>query len=213
MWSVWAERLDLYVCRGQVWIRRPGRPMASVTTPPTLPLQALLRKVEEALQADAPGSRCRVHISLSAQLCPPVVFEAPKGIRWKERAWIAQRKAALHWGLAAEQADKMACVLSPTVHGLAAAMPGAMLELIRQWVGSQGWQCVAMEPMWSHLTLAHRQLLRQASGLELLEPDGGPVVLGAGADGSRVRLAWTSRSGDQASSTGGWKSCFEADAT
>ena len=177
MWSVWADRVDLYLCRGAVWLQRAGVPMESLKVPAAMPLAGVLERVGARLEQSTSGRRLRFRVFLGASFCPPVTFEWPDELRWKDVSWVAQRQAALHWGMEMSQLDQVGCVVSPRIRGLAASMPKASLEALHSWaVSHRGW-CDRIEPMWSALTETHRVALDSAEHMQVVEPDGVSVVI------------------------------------
>lgn len=174
MWSVWAERVDVYALRGVAYVAVRGRGVDVVRGPTTAPLASLLDKVAERIKAaqTLQGRRLVVSVFLGAQLCPPVRFAVPEGARWRDFSWLAQREAAMQWGMDPSKASAVGCALSPTAVGLAAAMPSANLDAVTTWVNSLNGSCLMIKPMWSHLSSVHARLLRRSRRLVLVEPDG-----------------------------------------
>ena len=236
MWSVWAETVELYLCRGMAWVASAGNAPQVFKTPATVPLAILLGRVAEGLAArgSTGGRRRRFRVYLGSSLCPPVRFDIPEGAVWRDLPWAAQRQAPLALGVKPADAAQLVCALSPSVTGLAAAMHITVKDAIEAWTTAQKGRCISMEPMWSHLTHFHRSALEQCDGLAIQEPDGHGVFLGIregqcaqastrdagegdlgeGGQGSRKmgRLTWQSPVGPlhgrHPLGVGAWGSCF-----
>lgn len=237
MWSVWAETVDLYLCRGMAWVASVGNAPQVFKTPATVPLATLLARTAQGPMAlgSTGARRRRFRVYLGSSLCPPIRFDIPEGAVWRDLPWLAQRQAALALDMKPADAAQLACALSPSATGLAAAMHVSVRETIEAWTDSQGSRCISIEPMWSHVTYLHRAALGSCDGLALREPDGRWVTLcikdglcthalvdGAGqgredekvADQSGVlRLAWKDPSDMQGERTmskaSAWAPCFE----
>ena len=168
MWSVWAEAAEIYLCRGVIWWRDRARGVQRLQVPSTLPLHLQLQKVQDALNLPQGKSR-KLRVYLGANLCPPVCFSPPAELRQKEQLWLAQKMAAKTWGVDPAQLSQLECELS-SIRGLAAAMPQALLEVIRAWAGKVGMEVVSVAPMWSYFS---RDALRNKGEVfAMLEPDG-----------------------------------------
>lgn len=188
MWSVWAETLDIYLCRGTVWGLVPGAGAMPLRLPATLPLAGQLQRVSELL-APHLKKRVDVRVSLGARLCPPVCYEVPRGLRWSEQQWLAQKAAAQAWGLNPAEVDQLVCVLSASTVGLAAALPKTTLEVVHQWARSTHQARVtSIAPMWAHMS-GHGSLNRNGGvSLEVVEPDGTRALLQGTHNGCSAQL-------------------------
>lgn len=188
MWSVWAETLDIYLCRGTVWCFVPGAGAMPLRLPATLPLAGQLQRVSDLL-APHLKKRVNVRVALGARLCPPVCYEVPQGLRWSEQQWLAQKAAAQAWGLNPAEVDQLVCVLSASTIGLAAALPKTTLEVVHQWArSSHQARVTSIAPMWAHLS-GHSKLGRNSgAALELVEPDGTRMLLQGMHKGCRAQL-------------------------
>lgn len=171
MWSVWSERVDVYLGTGLVLVQRPGVPLWTFEPPATLPLADVLRQVDQALDRDkAKPWRLRVH--LSAALCPPVAFVVPGGVeRHAEMLAIAQASAAQAWNVQAEQPVEIVCSLDARHQGLAAAMLQGTHRVIAQWAAEHKGRLVSLRPLWEAATAAKACAGQQVECIALLEPD------------------------------------------
>ena len=76
VWSVWADSVDVYLCRGTVWCRMRGAGALSMWLPaPLLPLTAELQRVP-GLLAWLLKDRATFRIARGSRQCPPGV---PRG--------------------------------------------------------------------------------------------------------------------------------------
>lgn len=171
MWSVWSERVDVYLGTGLVLVQRPGMPLWTFEPPATLPLVDVLRHVDQALdRGNAKPWHLSVH--LSAALCPPVAFVVPAGVkRHAEVLAIAQASAAHAWNVQAEQAVEIVCSLDAGHQGLAAAMLQGTHRVIAQWAAEHKGRLVSLRPLWTAATAAKACTDQQVECVALLEPD------------------------------------------
>ena len=171
MWSVWSERVDVYLGAGLVLVQRPGVPLWTFEPPATLPLADVLRHVNQALdRASAKPWRLRVH--LSATLSPPVAFAVPAGVsRYQELMAIAQASAALAWAMPPERAAVVVCSLDRQHRGLAAALLGGTQQQIAQWAQGHSGRLVSLQPLWVAATQARACHERTTQNVAVLEPD------------------------------------------
>ncbi len=194
MWSVWCERVDVYVGTGLVLVQRPGMPLWTFEPPTTLPLADVLRQVDQALDRDrAKPWRLRVH--LSAALCLPVAFVVPAGVKqYKEVLAIARASAAQAWDVSVEQAAEIVCSLDAGHQGMAAAMLQSTHRLIAQWAAEhKGW-LVSLRPLWAAATAAKACTDQQVECVALLEPDA-LTVLNLSPTGTAATKSWVGRYG------------------
>lgn len=171
MWSVWSERVAVYLGTGLVLVQRAGMPLWAFEPPATLPLGDVLRQVDQAL--DRTNTKpWRLHVHLSAALCPPVAFTVPAGLKhWNETLAIAQATAATTWELLPEQASEVVCALDTQHAGLAAALLLGTQQQIQAWAGSHGGQLEVMQPLWAVATSAKACRTIHVQSLTLHEPD------------------------------------------
>ncbi len=171
MWSVWSERVDVYLGTGLVLVQRPGMPLWTFAPPATWPLADVLRQVDQALDRGK-AKPWRLHVCLCAALCPPVAFMAPAGVRQHaELLAIARASAARAWDMPAEQADQIVCSLDARHHGLAAAMLEGTHRVIAQWATEQKGRLASLRPIWAAATAAKACAGPQVAGVAVLEPD------------------------------------------
>lgn len=188
MWSVWADSVDVYLCRGTVWCHVPRVGAMSMRLPATLPLAGQLQRVSELLASHF-KKRVVFRVAMGARLCPPVCYEVPQGLRWNEQQWLAQKAAAQVWGLNPAEVDQLVCHPSVSTVGLAAALPKTTLEVLHQWARSTHQAKVtSIAPLWSSLS-SHSGLSRNAgNALELVEPDGTRVRLQGAQNGCSAQF-------------------------
>lgn len=167
MWSVWGDVLDIYICRGRVWVGSPGERVFEVSVPPSLPLGQLLQKVGEVLPARKGGWSRRVRIALSVSYCVPVTFEVPQGASAADLKVLASRAGAQHWGVESHEVE---CAADPSIKGLAASMPSSLKPSLHAWANSLGMKCKSIQPMWAMVS-SHGPLGATAS-YTLVEADG-----------------------------------------
>jgi len=111
VWSVWRERVDVYLGTGVALVRRRNHASVSLEHPVTLPLSDVLAEVDEAGKRNE-GRPWSVNVFLSAMLCPAVPFALPAGVkRWSEAMAVAHATAAATWGLSAEQSHELLCTV------------------------------------------------------------------------------------------------------
>ncbi len=184
MWSGWPERVDVYIGTGTVLVKRRAHALVSLHPPATLPLGDVLAKVDDACERD----RCRpwrLHVTLSASLCPPVVFAVPEGLkRWSEAMALAQAAAADAWGLPMDQAHELVCALDTGRHGLAAALMKGTQDRIQAWAGRHRGHLVSLEPLWAVATRARACRSSQVRRVTLHEPGALSIVPDAGGTGT-----------------------------
>lgn len=149
MWSVWRERVEVYLGTGVALVRRRDRALVSLEHPVTLPLSDVLAQVDEAGERDK-ARPWSLNVFLSAALCPAVPFTLPAGVkRWSEAMAVAQATAAAAWGLPAEQANELVCTLDPGRADLAAALMAGRHQQIQAWAGLRGGRLASLQPLWA----------------------------------------------------------------
>lgn len=171
MWSVWSERVDVYLGTGLVLVQRPGVPLWTFVPPATWPLVDVLGQVDQALDRGK-AKPWRLHVCLSAALCPPVGFVAPAGVsRHAELLAIARASAAQAWDMPADQAAQIVCSLDARHQGLAAAMLEGTHRVIARWATEQKGQLASLRPIWAAATAAKACAGSQVADVAVLEPD------------------------------------------
>ncbi|MET1117136.1 MAG: hypothetical protein ABWY08_19590 [Comamonas sp.] len=192
MWSVWSEKLDVYVGAGLVLVQRPGVPLWRFEPPVTLPLTDVLRKVDEALGREH-GKAWRLRVHLSAAFCPPAAFVLPAGVRrHREIVTLAQAHAALAIGMPGEQAAQIVCSLDPWHRGLAAFMQPGIHQVIQRWAQRYKGRLLGLQPLWAVATRNRFCERSQTNRLAFLEPDA-LTVLELKTRGAARAMSWTRR--------------------
>lgn len=190
MWSVWGDVLDIYICRGHVWVGLPGERVFDVSVPASLPLGQLLQKVGDALPARKGGLFRRVRISLSVSYCVPVTFEVPQGASAADLKILALRAGSQHWGVESHEVE---CAADPSVKGLAASMPSSLTPSLHAWANGRGMKCKSIRPMWAMVPSYGR---RGANArYTFVEPDGAVKIDFSGEPDARVQVALAARPG------------------
>lgn len=182
MWSVWRERVEVYIGTGTVLVKRHGHSLLSFEHPATLPLNDVLARVDAACER-AKGRRWSLHVWLSAALCPPVAFSLPTGVsRWDEVMALARASAAVSWGIPADEASGLVCVLDMHRSDLAAAMMAGTRDRIAAWAASHGGRLASLQPLWAAAASAPGCRPKAIRTITVHEPDATSVVSDAGSD-------------------------------
>lgn len=193
MWSVWSERVEVYLGTGLVLVQRQGVPLWTFEPPATLPLGDVLRQVDLA-QHRANAKPWRLHVHLSAALCPPVTFVVPAGVKRQEVRAIACASASHVWNVPAEHAAEIVCSVDAGNQGLAAAMLQSTHRLIAQWAAEHKGLLVSLRPLWAAATAAKACTDQQVECVALLEPDA-LTVLNLSPTGTAYTKSWVGRYG------------------
>jgi len=189
VWSVWSERVDVYLGTGLVLVQRPGIPLWRFDPPATLPLVDVLRQVNQALER-AKAKPWRLRVCLSASLCPPVAFALPAGVqRYAEVLAIAKANAVQVWDMPPEQATELECRLDARHQGLAAAMLSGTYGVIARWATEHKGRMTNLQPLWAVATGAKVCAKRHETGVAVLEPDA-LTVLKLDATGALQAKSW-----------------------
>jgi hypothetical protein len=177
VWSVWSERVSVYLGTTVALVQRPGAPLVSLSHSPTLPLADVLTQLDEATRRSAGGKPWRQQVALSASLCPPVAFAVPKGLkRWDEQQALARASAAHQLGLPTGDAAQLVCTLDPSHSGLAAALHSGTHQQLLTWAQRFGGRLAGLQPLWAIATQAQACRAAQVQGLTLQEPDAFTVL-------------------------------------
>lgn len=192
MWSVLSERVDVYLGTGLVLVQRPRLPLWTLEPPATLPLADVLQQLDLALNR-ANAKPWRLHVHLSAALCPPVAFVVPAGVKQHaEVLAIARASAAKAWALPAEQAADVVCNLDVQNNRPAAAMLAGTHRVISQWAVEQKGRLASLRPLWADATAASACAVQQVTSLAVLEPDA-LTALNLGQAGAVEAKSWPGR--------------------
>lgn len=171
MWSVWSERVQVYLGASLVLVQRPRRALWQFKPPATLPLGDVLKHLDQACDR-ASSKPWRLQVCLSAAICPPVAFAVPAGVkRYNEILAIAQARAAQDWALPPSQAADVDCRLDLQHPGLAAALPPGVQQQILQWSREQRGRLDQLQPLWAVATQAPACKQGETRGVAVLEPD------------------------------------------
>lgn len=170
MWSVWRERVDVYLGSGVALVRRRDRALVSLEHPVTLPLSDVLAQVDEAGGRDK-ARPWSLNVFLSAVLCPAVPFTLPAGVnQWSETLAVAQATAAAAWGLPADQAHELVCTLDPGRADLAAALLAGTHRQIQAWAALHGGRLASLQPLWATAASARGCRFKSVRRVSLHEP-------------------------------------------
>jgi hypothetical protein len=190
VWSVWSERVQVYLGTGMVLVQRPGVAELRLSPPATLPLSDVLALVDEACQRER-AKPWRLQVSLSAALCPPVVFTVPEGVKqWRETQAIAQATAAAQLGLSPGTGLDPACSLDTQHTGLAAAlMPGTHQQILA-WADRHKGRLASLQPLWATATRARACHTAAVQQLTVLEPDALTALYLPGGQAAPQAITW-----------------------
>ncbi len=193
MWSVWRERVDVYLGTGVALVRRRDRALVSLEHPVTLPLSDVLAQLDEAGERDK-AKPWSLNVFLSATLCPAVPFTLPAGVkRWNEAMAVAQATAAAAWGLPAEQAHELVCTMDPRRTDLAAALMAGTHQQIQAWAALHGGRLASLQPLWATAAGAPGCRSRNVQRVALHEPGAVTELVDSAAvpsaDGLSVRFS------------------------
>jgi hypothetical protein len=182
VWSVWRERVEVYIGTGTVLVRRHGHSLLSFEHPATLPLNDVLARVDAACAREK-GRSWSLHVWLSAALCPPVAFSLPNGVRRRDEVMaLAQASAAASWGVPADEAPGLVCVLDMRRNDLAAAMMAGARNRIAAWAALHGGRLASLQPLWAAAASAPGCRPKAIRTVTVHEPDANIVVSDAGSD-------------------------------
>lgn len=182
MWSVWRERVEVYIGTGTVLVKRHGHSLLSFEHPATLPLNDVLARVDAACAREK-GRSWSLHIWLSAALCPPVAFSLPNGVRRRDEVMaLAQASAAASWGVPADEAPGLVCVLDMRRNDLVAAMMAGTRDRIAAWAALHGGRLTSLQPLWAAAASAPGCRPKAIRTVTVHEPDATSVVSDAGSD-------------------------------
>lgn len=171
MWSVWSERVDVYLGAGLVLVQRSGQPLWTFEPPGTLPLADVLKQVDQALNRKN-GKPWRLRIHLSATHCAPVAFVVPASVRCHQEVLaISRAHGAQIWAMPGEPAPEIVCSLDARHVGLAACMLAGTNQVITRWAQEHQGRLVSQQPLWATATRARACRARQAHSVAVLEPD------------------------------------------
>lgn len=232
MWSVWGERLHIYLCQRQAWVARKGKPVVCVQSAGIGPPARLLAQLTSHLQADGKTRGQALTLALGPSWAMPVGFALPAGARWSDALALAQRSACQQWGFDRVDAERMTYALDPSAPGAGAAMAAATWDLLQQWAKETGLNLVSARPMWSMATSwavckkACTVLIEEPDGVtrwtqrdgamhlsasNMLAPDSKDDVTGAlAAAGPALRLQWQASASSVVDARQAWQACFRA---
>lgn len=189
MWSVWSERVDLYLGRGLTIVRRRAEPFRILEHPTTWPLQRVLSGVLARLPVGETGPgfrrRMRLHITLSSAMCHLASFAVPQGLRKHgELQQLAQAAAAQAVG-----SSDPVIASDPFAPGLVASLGVHFMDDLHTWAQSCGAAVASVQPLWSLATQCALAKQRRIGGLALIEPDGVTLIANPAPRGDSVHAA------------------------
>ena len=183
MWSVWSERIYLYLGQSLAVLKTKRQGERVVQFTPNLPMPEVLAQLtQEVVQMGIAKKRVRsrLHITLSGAMCTASAFGVPQGVkRWDELHSIACASTASATGA---HADQLVCETVDSHPGLSGSIYRALFDQLHQWAAQQHCQVVSLQPLWA--TASHCPAARSAAikGIWLQEPDATTVVA-QGQDG------------------------------
>ena len=191
MWSVWSERVDIYLGLAQSMVRMRGRNTVVIEHSPTWPLERILESVARVWSSPIDGNgvdirnvrrpfrrRPRLRIALGAGLCQSSAFTVPMGVsRYVEVLNLARASTAQ-----AQKSADVICAVDPMAPGTVASVGTRFFSDLKDWAQSHQATIESLQPLWSVATqcaLAGKQSTR---GIVLCEPDGITLIAGTQAD-------------------------------
>lgn len=199
MWSVWSERVDLYLGQGLAMLKMKRHGERVVRLAPTLPMDRVLSQLAQELAQIRPTNRyaCRnLHITLSAALCPTSGFTVPQTVlRWDERQSIACASAAATVGT---QVGNIICEADRDHAGVAASIGSPLFDDLTRWAAENHCRLVSVQPLWAAASQCQLVLSAAIKGILLQEPDAVTVVA-VGQDGRPLASTLTGHSGQPGS--------------
>ncbi len=186
MWSVWSERIDLYLGQGLAMVKTMRHSERVIKFAATLPMDRVLERVGQEIQAMgiAKGRmRGRLHVTLSGSLCPASAFLAPDAVnRWDELRSFAQASAASALGVAA---DEIVSETDRYCAGIVASVGRTLLDDLSQWAITLYCSIASVRPLWATASDCPAAGSANIKGVLVSEPDAQTLVA-VGQGGTRL---------------------------
>jgi hypothetical protein len=156
VWSVWSNTAALFIGSTYSMLKVGKLPALTVQHPATLPFERVLASIHEAAKQDAvkgpanvlQGSR--LHITLSASVCPPLACPMPSSVkRWEEQQLLARSSAAKQMGITSED---VVCEWDPRISHCVAAMPRWWIASLHTWAQQTRTKVASIQPIWAVAT-------------------------------------------------------------
>lgn len=172
MWSVFRERVDLYIGQRDLTVSSRSLGTLHIPTERTKPLFQGLDRVAHWLGEKSLG-RARLHIALSGARCPAFSFVSPANVtRPPELAALA----AATGRAAAQEGDDAVTAIDASCRCLGARMSRALLNQLLTWADAQKMAVASIRPLWSIATQHPKARHRSTKAIVLYEPDSTTLI-------------------------------------
>ena len=151
MWSVWSNKVDIYVSSTCSLLQVEGYTAIALSYPATLPLEKVLALIGETLQAQKMRfRRTKFRVIVGGQICPPISFSAPSGLKNREELQLSARATASQ-SLGVE-AQALQCEWGASSPSMIAALPVWWIQSLNSWARSENADIASIQPIWSWAT-------------------------------------------------------------
>lgn len=195
MWSVWSERVDLYLGQGLAMLKSKRHGERVVRLAPTLPMDRVLAQLTLELAEMGTNNRYArrsLHITLSAALCPASGFTVPQAVRrWDERQSIACASAAATVGA---QVESIVSETDRDQAGVAASMGRPLFDDLKRWAAQNRCRVASIQPLWAVASQCPAARSAAVKSILLQEPDA-VTVLAMEHDGRQLASTFTCHPG------------------
>jgi len=182
VWSVWSERVDIYLGRNLAMARLRGGPTTLIEHPPTWPLQRVLERVASTWQSQLTNAlpsngntkrvfdrkKLQLHITLGSSRCHSGTFVVPKGVQ----KYVELQSLAVAAAMQSGSAQTIMSEIDPFYPGIMSSIGAHFLGNLNAWAKSQGASISSLRPLWSVATQCAMIRQKNITGLALSEPDG-----------------------------------------
>lgn len=195
MWSVWPERIELYLGPELALVRaRQAQQSCALDFEPGTPLAGMLQEVSVRIGPWLGRRRWRAFVALSGAWCPAVSFEVPQGVSSRDELQ-ALAQAVVEDEMQMTTPGELRTQRDAVYAGLASGCSSTVLQALQAWcadgVGMKG-RLASVAPLWavaSQCGLARRH----PAGVLVHEPSCVSVLLPR--MGSQPATWWRSGSG------------------
>jgi hypothetical protein len=175
VWSVWSNSVDIYVSSTCSLLQVGEHPAIGLSYPATLPLDKVLALIGETLQAQKMRfRRTKFKVIIGSQICPPISFLAPSGLKNREELQLLARAVASQ-SLGVE-AQALQCEWGASSPSMIAALPLWWIQSLNSWARAENADIVSMKPIWSWATQCVAAQIERVDCLWLSEEDGVSVL-------------------------------------